>query len=60
MSKAKLLLPPEIEFSCHIEEFLAKFAQAIKDGYQIVPSFYSPNVTPRGLLMVSMQLPLGS
>lgn len=56
MNKNKLPLPQEIQLSCHVEEFLEKYAQAIRDGYVITPSFYSPQVTPRGLLMVTMHL----
>lgn len=55
MSKPKL--SQTIQISGNVEVFLAEFAQAIRDGYEVVPSFYSPNCTPYGLLMATMQLP---
>lgn len=54
MSKAKL--PKEIQISAYINEFLIEYAEAVKNGYEIVPSFYSPLVTPTGLIMVNMEL----
>lgn len=52
----KATLPKQLEISGNIESFLAQFTDAIRLGYRIVPSFYSPNCTPHGLMMVTMEL----
>lgn len=50
-------LPVQIQLTGYIADFLAKFATATLQGYQVLHIPYSPIATTSGMLMCTMELP---
>ena len=53
----KSKLPEQIQLTGYVADFLTRFADALTNGYQVVPNPYSPVALPNGLIMCTLALP---